>query len=68
MTVSTQKMIKFSVKAISNGFILDATYVIDESKDANNYSNHRFEKKYFAKVDVMCDYIKEYFDGGQIAG
>lgn len=61
MTDQSQKMIKFNVKVISNGFILDATYPIDPSKKLDDYQNQRYEKRYFAQVDVMCDFIKEHF-------
>ncbi len=67
MTTSTQKMLRFNVKAITNGFILEATYVVDESKPASDYGNQKFEKIYFKTVDVMCSFINEHYTGDQEA-
>jgi len=66
----TERIIKFNVKTISNGFILDATFPKNDSKpaDEGNYQNHRYEKKYFSKVDVMCDFIKEHFTSQEPMG
>ena len=55
------KMVKFRVRAITNGFILYATYPIDATKDVYNYQ--REEEQYFATVDVMCSFINEHFEG-----